>query len=135
MQIHINMPIACGECGKIFKKKSYLTSHMQKLHTEESDKPYSCPFCGKSFVIKSHMSSHAKKQHPETWLANWHLETNNDPEESNKSYNCSFCGKYFAIKSHLNEHTKKQHGLQVGHLRIFKPERCDFDHGGDHERR
>ena len=71
MQIHINMPIACGECGKIFKKKSYLTSHMQKLHTGESDKPYSCPFCGQSFVIKSHMNSHAKKQHPKIWLANW----------------------------------------------------------------
>ena len=125
MQIHTNVPIACKACGKIFKKKSYLTSHMQKLHTEESDKPYSCPFCGKSFVIKSHMSSHAKKQHPETWLANGHLETNNDPEASNKSYNCSFCGKYFAIKSHLNEHTKnsihfkKAHFETVGQNQLF----------------
>ncbi|XP_044149266.1 oocyte zinc finger protein XlCOF10-like, partial [Bufo gargarizans] len=82
-------PDCCEECGKHFTKKSHLVSH-ERSHTEE--KPYSCSECGKWFTEKSSLVRHEKSHTGE------------------KPYSCSECGKCFIGKSYLVIHQKSHTG-------------------------
>ena len=48
---------SCSECGKIFKRKQDLKSHM-RVHTGE--KPYQCKVCLKAFGLASNFSKHRR---------------------------------------------------------------------------
>nr|XP_031537987.1 uncharacterized protein LOC102537993 [Vicugna pacos] len=85
----IKKPHVCGECGKAFIKKSWLTDH-QNLHTGE--KPHRCNLCGKAFFRKFKLTEHQRTHTGE------------------KPYECTECGKAFLKKSGLNVHQKTHTG-------------------------
>eukprot|EP00954_Amorphochlora_amoebiformis_P006564 514915-Amorphochlora_amoeboformis.AAC.2 len=53
-------PYICKVCGKAWKIKSNLYSHM-KIHTGE--KPHTCPVCNRRFLKKSNMKRHRLNVH------------------------------------------------------------------------
>ncbi|XP_072824576.1 zinc finger protein 350-like isoform X2 [Vicugna pacos] len=85
----IERPHVCGECGKAFIKKSWLTDH-QIIHTGE--KPHRCNLCGKAFSRKFMLTEHQRTHTGE------------------KPYECTECGKAFLKKSRLNIHQKTHTG-------------------------
>ena len=70
----------CETCGKCFKKRSHLYTHI-KIHTNE--KPFQCIKCEKRFVQAIHLKTHEKT----------HIDE--------KPYECSICKKCFAVTSYL----------------------------------
>ncbi|XP_034043155.1 zinc finger protein 37 homolog [Thalassophryne amazonica] len=76
-------PYSCSECGKRFRMKSSLMSHMP-CHTGE--KPFSCSICRKCFGYRSTMALHMKSHKEE------------------KPFSCSVCGKLFNQKCNLKRH-------------------------------
>lgn len=86
-----NGPYECEKgCGKIFKHRTSMLSHIAFVHSEkryqcsQCDKAlkskkaldeheaihngldlYSCPFCDRTFKSNANMHSHKKKMHPE----------------------------------------------------------------------
>ncbi|XP_010615286.1 zinc finger protein 350 isoform X2 [Fukomys damarensis] len=79
----------CGECGKAFIKKSWLTDH-KVIHTGE--KPHRCSLCGKAFSRKFMLTEHHRTHTGE------------------KPYACTECGKAFLKRSRLNIHQKTHTG-------------------------
>ncbi|KAM6974378.1 uncharacterized protein LKV04_016024 [Tautogolabrus adspersus] len=80
---------SCSECGKTFKRKWNLTTHM-KNHTEL--KPFSCSECGKTFSRKGSLSRHMI------------LHTGEKP------FSCSVCSKRFNQKHILTLHMARHRG-------------------------
>ncbi|KAI1888746.1 hypothetical protein AGOR_G00171900 [Albula goreensis] len=78
-------PFQCAQCGKSFKSKTILTAH-QYFHTEE--RPYHCSLCGKSFKSAANLSTHQQIHRDEC------------------RFQCSYCGKSFRCKSYLRVHQR-----------------------------
>ncbi|XP_052870699.1 zinc finger protein 90-like [Anopheles cruzii] len=97
LQTHIKLihtqqtPASCESCGKQFKSKRYLSSHLRNVCTDRS---FPCTICGKSFKKKKklteHMTTHTKSP----------------------LYQCQFCPKTFRFDTLLYTHRKRVHHEQ-----------------------
>ena len=83
-------PHRCLDCGKVFKKKGNLTSHLS-VHSNE--RLYECLVCNKAFKRKSHLKEH--------------IRTHSDE----RTFVCSICDKSFkqssSLSGHMSTHSKK----------------------------
>ena len=93
------VPYKCLTCGKCFKRKSKMATHL-RVHTKEC--PYVCSLCDKSFNQNGNLATHMKIHSEET------------------PYKCKTCGKGFKQKSQLPVHQRVHTGE-----RPYKCSLCD----------
>jgi len=107
-------PFDCHSCGKSFKHKSWLDSH---ILTHTGAKPYSCTRCSDRFAYSNQLKTHLLKFHGEgTWVIchiclkkfchianlNAHLLCH----EAVKPYFCERCSKTFCTANELQYHQR-----------------------------
>nr|XP_046223800.1 zinc finger protein OZF-like isoform X1 [Oncorhynchus gorbuscha] len=76
-------PLTCSHCGKCFRKKGFLTRHIQSRK-----KPYSCSPCRKGFDLAKQLEEHSVKPHIEN------------------TFSCNDCSAVFHRKCTLQSHLK-----------------------------
>ncbi|KNC26783.1 hypothetical protein FF38_06350 [Lucilia cuprina] len=86
-----NQPNSCGYCGKTFRRRYQLDTHIN-IHT--GLKPHQCDICGRQFraitTLQRHLNTHSER----------------------KTFTCQFCSKEFghraALVSHETRHTQER---------------------------
>ncbi|XP_006897449.1 PREDICTED: zinc finger protein 350-like [Elephantulus edwardii] len=114
----VEKPHACGQCGKAFIKRSFLTNH-QIVHTGE--KPHRCSLCGKAFTKKFKLTEHYRTTHrgqkpygcPEcsrSFFEKADLVIHQRTHTGEKPFVCGDCGKGFIQKGNLVIHQRTHTG-------------------------
>ncbi|EFA02218.1 zinc finger protein 69 homolog B [Tribolium castaneum] len=86
VQLHLETPVECKHCGKVFKNSESLRGHML-IHRGII---YTCEICEKTFKVKAEYKRH--------------LKTHIDPEIGKVM--CTICGKRVRdMKKHMHSHT------------------------------
>ncbi|XP_035711252.1 zinc finger protein 184-like [Folsomia candida] len=134
---HSDNPVRfpCPLCGREFKQRGSLRTHIA-IHTTE--KTYKCTTCGRSFAtlvcMKNHEDTHKdkstrplipchhcnKKFLSKTAMLN-HIRKE---KENRKKYPCEFCKKRFRFESNAKRHMKMDHPLRVNPVRSC--DKCEF---------
>ena len=78
----------CGECGKSFKKRYDLLSHIAKVHTKT--KNFQCPHCEYKASVPFLLLKHQRRKH----------------SEQQKNHLCQDCGSMFSERTHLMSHIR-----------------------------
>ena len=79
---------SCKECGKQFKVKGDLTTHL-RFHREP---PAICDACGKTYKNSRYLYLHQRYAHYKT------------------AFPCHICRRFMATQENLNQHIQQQHG-------------------------
>ncbi|XP_030002765.1 gastrula zinc finger protein XlCGF57.1-like isoform X2 [Sphaeramia orbicularis] len=91
--------LTCNDCGRMFRRKRSLLSHMT-CHTGE--KPFTCSLCGRGFSRNDSLKLH-QKQHK--------------TENERKDFRCLVCGRVFQqpgyLALHMVIHTDKRFSCSV----------------------
>ncbi|XP_035712187.1 zinc finger protein 467-like [Folsomia candida] len=119
---HAKHPVRfwCTLCGREFKTRTLLESH---IPTHTTEKPYNCATCGRSFShkgdIKGHEMTHLEKSSrpmlkcdvcPHTFLSRANLQRHiRVVHENRRNYPCSLCDVRFSSSSHLQGHVQAKH--------------------------
>uniref|UniRef100_A0A8C7N6K9 C2H2-type domain-containing protein n=1 Tax=Oncorhynchus kisutch TaxID=8019 RepID=A0A8C7N6K9_ONCKI len=126
-------PLTCSHCGKCFRKKGFLTRHIQSCKkpyscspsrkgfdlTLSEERKYSCETCSKTFLttvsLKTHMMSHKEKDHRCTVCSQHfshapalrkHMLVTHPGEMPEKHCICSVCGRCFTKRNNLYKHMR-----------------------------
>ena len=114
-----NIKFPCKDCGKLFKTKKTLKSHIMLKHNEDPE-----------FVQKAKDIASKKSLNRECLICNQlfnsrtidkHLRTEH-PEQEPGEETCTYCNKVFSNMSHLTRHVTDVHNDE----RNFKCPLCDF---------
>ena len=119
----------CPVCGKSYKNKSSMLSHLS-LHSDEGN--HACDICGKVFKFKknlnTHLISHAARSIPCTECGKKFKSERNlraHLMSHSKPFECSTCGVSFSAEKYLRKHQENS-GCSP---KSFSCPRCllDFD--------
>uniref|UniRef100_A0AAQ4NYY1 C2H2-type domain-containing protein n=1 Tax=Gasterosteus aculeatus aculeatus TaxID=481459 RepID=A0AAQ4NYY1_GASAC len=107
-------PFMCKKCGKYFKHKNGLLSHVKRAHSV--DQPYVCITCGRRFIHESACKNHKRAHSDEkafscktcgkTFKFSCGLKVHMEIHSGERPYSCITCGKTFRDKSYLKRHTR-----------------------------
>ncbi|XP_045783370.1 gastrula zinc finger protein XlCGF26.1-like isoform X2 [Maniola jurtina] len=108
-----NRVYSCEPCGKVYRTKTGLSSHMALKHSEA--KPAYCVTCDLNFITESSLRHHLK-------TASRHIS------DKDKKFTCNECDAKFLTKKLLQEHIDWVHLKNTSHTcnkcsKIFKNER------------
>ncbi|XP_041664296.1 gastrula zinc finger protein XlCGF8.2DB-like [Cheilinus undulatus] len=102
---------SCSDCGKIFKKKRNLMTHMI-IHTK--DTILDCSKCDERFNLKAHLEQHMRihvvakpiscPECDKRFRHKGHLTDHLRTHTGEKPFSCSECGKRFSRKENLTQH-------------------------------
>jgi KRAB domain-containing zinc finger protein len=84
-------PNQCGDCGKTFRKRYDMLSHITKAHTKT--KNFACEHCDYKASVPFLLTKHVRRMH----------------SERVKSHLCTQCGSMFSERTHLMSHVKYVH--------------------------
>ncbi|XP_073991992.1 uncharacterized protein isoform X1 [Rhodnius prolixus] len=107
----------CGVCGRKFKRRTRLNSHMAR-HTEI--RPFNCRQCEKSFVMKWELNLH-ERVHSRTYACHLcskvfgsksKLSRHGRVHSGERPYPCLECGKAFGEKRNLDNHARTHSGAR-----------------------
>lgn len=91
----------CELCGKVYKYRSGLKVHMDRVHTEEKDKKvFTCDVCEAVYSKKSSLNHHI--------VINNHTSVN-QMSVMKKAKKCIHCGKLFGCNLKLQRHVGQVH--------------------------
>ena len=127
----------CDECEEVLKDQAHLTSHVQRLHTPNSN---ICNKCNKQFKSKNSLKQHMNAQHMETHQVvnppighpQW-ANSRNETRSLQLDYTCNMCENAFETLKDIREHKSKHHqgqnfeGFEVVSktCRFFQQGRCN----------
>ncbi|XP_048880201.1 zinc finger protein 91 isoform X1 [Brienomyrus brachyistius] len=103
----------CPVCGKKFRHKGYLKSHM-KMHCTAPQKKHKCEICGKSYhmlacFLKHQIVHDSQKNPPPIKSFQYQVE-----QVKKNMYSCPDCGKRFSRAMALQFHMRS-HGYETGY--------------------
>lgn len=143
MNIHTNTkPYECDECGKAFRVKALLITHIKIVHLKQ--KSHLCQYCSKSFFTSDHLRMHLRthtkeKPHPckecgKCFRTTGQRNVHQLRHTKIKNYKCPYCDMAFynngARQTHIYTHTKeRKHKCQYCEMKFMRS-----DHRKRHER-
>jgi len=92
MLTHNKPTIPCEQCGKLFKRKDAVRSHINKFHLQIRN--FFCDQCDKRFADAKHLREHVTAIHDKL-----------------KPFACEICDFKCARTDNLNVHRRKTHGI------------------------
>ncbi|XP_053695579.1 zinc finger protein 883-like [Sabethes cyaneus] len=130
----------CAECGKCFRTKDLLKTH---LISHSDERRHRCPFCPAAFkraqCLKIHIKVHTQekafacgicdKRYVQSSDLKRHMLTHN-PGESGKPFQCEYCLKRYPRKDYLKIHIRKQH-LEKADMILIEDVALEFQGNGD----
>ena len=124
----------CDRCGKQFKNKNILISHMENHNSHIGS--HSCSSCMQTFSnkkdLENHMKNHEDGDHncqdcDLEFNTREALEKHKDIKHLKKSpLNCMICDTQFQMKYQLRNHMTEQHKTHKP-CRKFATNKCEFD--------
>uniref|UniRef100_A0A1B0D3U0 C2H2-type domain-containing protein n=1 Tax=Phlebotomus papatasi TaxID=29031 RepID=A0A1B0D3U0_PHLPP len=119
--------LICEACGKVFKNKGSLQTHVY-VHTKS--KPFKCSACDRQFCVETNLREHMDIVHMgikkyiceacgRNFMSAQNLKSHRMLHSGEKPYQCSICPRRFVSRSNCKTH-------ELNHAKIrFRCDICD----------
>lgn len=109
---HIEKPIQCSLCQKLFANSNSLRSHKRLFHDDEMKQRFKCVVCGKGFRDKNNLRVNYVPSSSTVWFFDIFvilLLQQHSSTHDNKVYKCPYCEKTYRNQRTHKAHIKQEH--------------------------